>query len=106
MCPTTLFLCHTGHFSWVWLGSFTCVIVLTAFLVEICVYVRTGINHCLCMSCNELSVVVVWPGPATSFCHKVLCFLPLLFVFSILVIVLTCYRAMQRVTVTKRLNCT
>ena len=23
------------------------------------------------MSCNELSVVVVWPGPAISFCHGV-----------------------------------
>ena len=37
VCSTTLFLCHIGHFSWVWLGSLTSVIVLTAFLVEICV---------------------------------------------------------------------
>ena len=37
VCSTTLFLCHIGHFSWVWLGSFTCVIVLAAFLVETCV---------------------------------------------------------------------
>ena len=36
-CSTTVFLCHIGHFSWVWLGSFKCLIVLTAFLVEICV---------------------------------------------------------------------
>ena len=32
-----VFLCHIGHVSWVWSGSFKCVIVLTAFLVEICV---------------------------------------------------------------------
>ena len=37
VCSTMLFLCHIGHFSWVWFGSFTCVMVLTAFLVEICV---------------------------------------------------------------------
>ena len=37
VCSATLFLCHIGHFSWVRFGSFTCVIVLTAFLVEICV---------------------------------------------------------------------
>ena len=30
------------------------------------------------------SVVVVMPGPTISFCHKVLCFLPLLFVFLVL----------------------
>ena len=34
---TTVFLCHIGHFNWVWFGSFKCVIVSTAFLVEICV---------------------------------------------------------------------
>ena len=37
MCSTAVFLCHIGHFSWVWFGSFKCVIVSTAFLVEICV---------------------------------------------------------------------
>ena len=62
------------------------------------------------MSCNELSVVVVMPRPAVSFCHKVLCFLPRLFFFFFffgsLVIIVACYRAMQRVTVTKGLNCT
>ena len=56
-------------------------------------------------SCNELSVVVVIPGPAISFCHKVLCFLPIWF-FGSLVLVVACYRAMQLVTVTKGLNCT
>ena len=39
-------LCHIGHFNWVWFGSFKCVIVLTAFLVEICVMLEQ-INHCL-----------------------------------------------------------
>ena len=40
------------------------------------------------------------PGPANSFCHKMLCFLPLIFgFFGSLVIVVACYRAMQRVTV-------
>ena len=57
-------------------------------------------------------VVVVIPGPAISFCHKVLCFLPRLFVclfvffFGSLVIVVACYRVMQRITVIKGLKIT
>ena len=47
------------------------------------------------------------PGPAINFCHKLLCFLARLLVFfSSLVIVVARYRAMQRVTVIKGLNCT
>ena len=36
------------------------------------------------VSCNELSVVVVMSGLAVSFCHMMLCFLPLLFGFLVL----------------------
>ena len=54
------------------------------------------------VSCNELhSVIAAMPGPDISVCHKKLCFLARLFglIFSSLVIVVACYRAMQRVTV-------
>ena len=71
-------LYHIGHFSCFWFGSFTCVMVLTVFLVEICVMLGQE-------SCNEVhSVVVVMPGPAISFFHMVLCFLPQLFGFLLL----------------------
>ena len=56
--------------------------------------------------CNKYN----WPGPAISFCQKVLCFLARLFVLFLfccsLVIVVACCRAMQRVTVIKGSNCT
>ena len=49
------------------------------------------------VSCNDLrSVIVAMPGPTISVCHKELCFLAF---FGSLVIVVACYRAMQRVTV-------
>ena len=56
-------------------------------------------------------MVVAIPGPAIRFCHNVLCFLARLFVcfficFVSLVIVVVFYRAMQRVTVIRGLNCT
>ena len=35
VCSTTVFLMPHGHFSWVWFGSFKCVIVLPVFLIEI-----------------------------------------------------------------------
>ena len=55
-------------------------------------------------SCNELhSVVVVMPGPAISFCHKV--FLgTAISCFGSLVIVVACYKALQRGHNNKRLE--
>ena len=58
--------------------------VVTAFLVEICVMLWQKLIIA-CISCNEVhSVVVVMPGPAISFCHRVLCFLARLFDFLVL----------------------
>ena len=53
------------------------------------------------VSCNELhSVIAAMPGPDISVCHKKLCFLgTAIWFFSSLIIVVACYRAMQRVTV-------
>ena len=53
------------------------------------------------VSCNELhSVIVAMPGPAISVLSQGVVFLgTAIWFFSSLVIVLACYRAMQRVTV-------
>ena len=48
-----MFLMPHRHFSWVWFGSFNCVIVLTAFIVEICATLMLG-HESLLVPCNEL----------------------------------------------------
>ena len=72
VCSTTLLLCHIGHLSSVWFGSFTCAMVLTAFLVEICVTLGQEL-FIACIVQGAFCSSVVTPGPAISFCHKVLC---------------------------------
>ena len=70
--------------------------------------VRTEINYCLYRAKELHSVVVVMLGPGISVCHKMLCFLARTAIcfFGSVIVVVACYKAMQRVTVTKGLNCT
>ena len=81
LCSTTAFFMPQGAFQpgLVWL-VYKCVIVLIAFLVEICAM----LGQELITACEVHSVVVVMPGAAISFCHKVLFFLARLFRFLVL----------------------